>query len=840
MLDFCLEVLWKSTAFLGVIALLSWSLKSRTAATRHFVLALGFVGLAAIPVLVRIVPKHEIVQPVRVPAVSRSQVRVSVASPEVATPPASSKVEHPEVVSDTSSRSVGWETILVAVYGLGVLVSLLGLGWRLLKARRLVIGGPKVGDAAMLESLDLACRQMGVDDPVDLRFSPVPVPMTLGLLRPVVLIPSDAKEWSTDRLDTVLRHECAHIRRHDWSTLVMARLIRAFYWFHPLIWWAETRLRAESEVAVDDLVVLSGRSAPDYAQDLIDMASRVTYRSTRSEAMAVVEHGTLKARIQSILGNTRRGRAIATETFLFVTVLVVVGLSVFAAAHTVQGPETVSNGRYYLGNGRWIEILAITDMHGPNPRSWDANGKLLDEPLIVDRKTTPFGERDLHNDPQEMVAGTRYVLLRTDLDGDVGVTATAEPSVHEFSSWFYERPAPKGYGLGFSTILGGANMLYRFDFTRQDRGSINVLTPVGPYESRYTASVQNGQFVNPSDAELGLQLQPQGAGFLITANLPTRWSGDQVMVIATVDGKESRTLLEAFATGPQKVLELGDIQKLQKVELRSRPMRRIVFDNVPLQPNSNAKDQNILDELPHLVKAEGPVAHLPGGKDMELIGASEWVGNTRVTWDKDGRTIPAAQVPTWVRAPKDNVPPLAGYHKVSMLFRIPKTSEGAPSTLYGGDGFELASLGTTTIGTPEPNNYMFQTVLLANAANQTDVVVRTAVGAYTTVAQEPLKTTGDYRSWFVPATPTDSDNAALHVVAPQTVMEKVRGGDFSAKLLDARGQSLKVGWISWGFSDGELSFHVSPEDAKRAKTIQIQTRPYVYLRWKKVALKPRG
>ena len=78
------------------------------------------------------------------------------------------------------------------------------------------------------------------------------MPLTWGLFRPVIVLPSGAEHWPEDRRRIVLSHELAHIARHDWLLQICAELVRALYWFHPLAWLAAARLRQESERACDD------------------------------------------------------------------------------------------------------------------------------------------------------------------------------------------------------------------------------------------------------------------------------------------------------------------------------------------------------------------------------------------------------------------------------------------------------------------------------------------------------------------------------------------------------------------------------------------------------------
>ena len=61
-------------------------------------------------------------------------------------------------------------------------------------------------------------------------------------------------------------------------TQIVARLICALYWFHPLVWIALSRLRMESERACDDFVLYGGAEPPDYASHLLEVPENVGWR----------------------------------------------------------------------------------------------------------------------------------------------------------------------------------------------------------------------------------------------------------------------------------------------------------------------------------------------------------------------------------------------------------------------------------------------------------------------------------------------------------------------------------------------------------------------------------
>ncbi|MBM3768223.1 MAG: M56 family metallopeptidase [Acidobacteria bacterium] len=77
-------------------------------------------------------------------------------------------------------------------------------------------------------------------------------------LGPAILLPESAAEWPAERLDVVLTHELAHVRRWDLLWRLAGSAVCCVYWFHPLAWWAAAQQRRESEMSCDDQVLNHG------------------------------------------------------------------------------------------------------------------------------------------------------------------------------------------------------------------------------------------------------------------------------------------------------------------------------------------------------------------------------------------------------------------------------------------------------------------------------------------------------------------------------------------------------------------------------------------------------
>lgn len=103
----------------------------------------------------------------------------------------------------------------------------------------------------------------------------LPVPTAIGFAEPVVVLPSWAmRELSAAELNSVLLHELAHLRRWDDWTNLAQKVLRALFFFHPAVWWVESRLELEREMACDDIVLAETANPRAYAECLVSLAEK--------------------------------------------------------------------------------------------------------------------------------------------------------------------------------------------------------------------------------------------------------------------------------------------------------------------------------------------------------------------------------------------------------------------------------------------------------------------------------------------------------------------------------------------------------------------------------------
>jgi beta-lactamase regulating signal transducer with metallopeptidase domain len=180
----------------------------------------------------------------------------------------------------------------------------------------------------------------------------VRVPAAVGYFRPMVVFPAWALvEIPPTELEAILLHELAHLRRWDDWTNLAQKVLKVVFFFHPAVWFIESRLTLEREMACDDAVLAANFNARAYAESLVGLAEKSFVRRGVQLAQAAVGHvRQLKIRLAEIL---RKDKGQQGSTRLRQPAIVLMSLAgvvlVYGAAHAPRliafssvGPQMVS------------------------------------------------------------------------------------------------------------------------------------------------------------------------------------------------------------------------------------------------------------------------------------------------------------------------------------------------------------------------------------------------------------------------------------------------------------------------------------------------------------------
>jgi len=153
----------------------------------------------------------------------------------------------------------------------------------------------------------------------------VHVPMVVGWLRPVILVPVSALTGLTTwQLELVLMHELAHVRRYDHLVNLLQVVVETLLFYHPVVRWVSRVLRQEREHCCDDLVVAHSGDALGYARALTELAG---VQSLSLQTSVASDGGQLLSRIRRLVGARKPPRLAAHWTIGVMLAMVAVSVS---------------------------------------------------------------------------------------------------------------------------------------------------------------------------------------------------------------------------------------------------------------------------------------------------------------------------------------------------------------------------------------------------------------------------------------------------------------------------------------------------------------------------------
>lgn len=158
---------------------------------------------------------------------------------------------------------------IVAGWTLGVLLHSVRLAGGYIQVVRLRRQGSPVPEPWQ-EAFAGLVRRLRVSAPVRLLASTkILVPMACGWLRPVVIVPASTfTAIPVAQLESILAHELAHIRRHDYLLNLVQSVIEILLFYHPGARWLSAQAHAERENCCDDIAVAACGDPGTYARAL--------------------------------------------------------------------------------------------------------------------------------------------------------------------------------------------------------------------------------------------------------------------------------------------------------------------------------------------------------------------------------------------------------------------------------------------------------------------------------------------------------------------------------------------------------------------------------------------
>ena len=275
--------LWQCTLLAGVAALVLSTLPDRRARARHLVAYATLIAMLVLPLATALASADPMGESVRRPVMRAVDDAIGL-----------------QAVLETRAWVVPAAAALW-IAGLMLYMVRVGREWR--RAQQLQrLDLDDAGEPIQSVVTELQSR-LSLHTSVNVhRSRRASVPMVLGWLRPVILLPTGtAASLAPRQLRAVLAHELAHVRRRDYLANLIQMAAETLLFHHPAAHWISRRIRTEREYCCDDVAVSVGADPADYARAL---AALDDARDDCRMAVAAAS-GTLLDRIQRIVGHPR-------------------------------------------------------------------------------------------------------------------------------------------------------------------------------------------------------------------------------------------------------------------------------------------------------------------------------------------------------------------------------------------------------------------------------------------------------------------------------------------------------------------------------------------------------
>ena len=345
LLTFLLNACWQVALVAALASISSWLLRDSSARYRHWIWVSALVLSAGLPAITYS----------QLSSVSLANVFASSAINRPATPALA--LDHvgtqPTDISIIANEAFllnrGLALALLGLYAVVLCYGALRLGHAFYVTRKLRLDSVEVGHNGLVDSLVEKCLKSISRMPAkpNIRVSAaVPVPITIGVADPVIILPAQLlEEASEEILTSAIGHELVHISRRDYALNFVYELLYLPLSFHPGAALIRRRIRQTRELSCDELVAERILKPEVYARSLVKLASSAPalHRLSVITTVGIADADILEARVMSLLRkpgtHTRRKGWLLVASSLLLLVSCVAAAA-FAVRFDVASAET--------------------------------------------------------------------------------------------------------------------------------------------------------------------------------------------------------------------------------------------------------------------------------------------------------------------------------------------------------------------------------------------------------------------------------------------------------------------------------------------------------------------
>lgn len=204
-----------------------------------------------------------------------------------------------------------------------------------------------------LEQIALSRRVLSSERVEFFASSDVSHPVTIGVLRPAVIIPATlVPVLDAQGFVAIVAHEYAHIRRADFVIHIACEILTLPFALHPGIRYIMSKISQTRELACDEYAAAQLGERRTYARALLRLASLCLETSSRSAVGLGMFHAdNLEDRIMKL---THKNKSLSRAATLGLVLAIGVTFSTSAAFASVMSRVTGQDTQRFAGTWNWI------------------------------------------------------------------------------------------------------------------------------------------------------------------------------------------------------------------------------------------------------------------------------------------------------------------------------------------------------------------------------------------------------------------------------------------------------------------------------------------------------
>ncbi len=169
-------------------------------------------------------------------------------------------------------------------------------------------------------------------------------PLVWGLMPARLLIPLSLAKLRGDAQEAAIRHEFAHVKRGDEWVRRYLVILRAVFWFHPMVRYCCDQVQLHAEKACDDHVLRVGHKPSEYSELLLKLGQKQSGIET-TFALSSMAQSQIPSRIKSVLQSNLSRRPMTRRSALAVAVAMLIATSaVFVLRPSASASNTTGQG----------------------------------------------------------------------------------------------------------------------------------------------------------------------------------------------------------------------------------------------------------------------------------------------------------------------------------------------------------------------------------------------------------------------------------------------------------------------------------------------------------------